>query len=84
VERDGAEVVVMVVVVEELSAERLGVLAHEIQLLDELQDVHDARSVSMVVKRAQDRARLEGEQTNPQLAPCHALDLGAPRSTLAR
>jgi hypothetical protein len=42
-----------------------------------LQDVDDAWSVSVVVKGAEDSARLEGEQTHPQLAPGHALDLGA-------
>src|SRR5512146_2051819 len=42
-----------------------------------LQYVDGARSVLMVVKRADDAARLDGHHAHSKLAPCHALDLRA-------
>ena len=42
-----------------------------------LQYVDDAWSISMVVNRAEDASRLDGEHTHSKLAPCHALDLRA-------
>src|ERR1022692_4964728 len=42
-----------------------------------LQYVDDAWSVLMVVNRAEDGSRLEGEPTHSKLTPCHPLDLSA-------
>src|SRR5919112_5140797 len=42
-----------------------------------LQYVDDARSAFMVVNRAEDASGLDGHHTHPELAPRHALDLGA-------
>src|ERR1022692_1344469 len=42
-----------------------------------LQYVDDAWSVHMVVNRAEDGSRLEGEHTHSKLTPRHALDLSA-------
>ena len=42
-----------------------------------LQDVDHAWSVDMVMNRAEDGSRLEGEHPHSKLAPCHALDLRA-------
>jgi hypothetical protein len=41
------------------------------------QDVDDAGSAFMVVNRAEDASRLDGNHPHSQLAPCHALDLRA-------
>src|SRR5689334_17559848 len=40
-----------------------------------LQYVDGAWSVLMVVNRAKDASRLDGNHTHSKLAPCHALDL---------
>src|SRR5512141_2350236 len=41
-----------------------------------LQDVDDARSVFMIMKRTEDASRLDGHHTHAQLTPRHTLDLG--------
>ena len=42
-----------------------------------LENEHGARSVHMAVNRTEDASRLDGHPAHPQLAPRHALDLGA-------
>jgi hypothetical protein len=42
-----------------------------------LQYIDHARPVFMVVNRADDASRFDGEHTHSKLAPCHALDFRA-------
>ena len=41
-----------------------------------LKDIDRSRSIDMIVKRAEDTARFNGDQAHPQLAALHPLDFG--------
>src|SRR5215472_9985260 len=52
---------------------------HSISMVNDrsLQDVDHARSVDMVVNRAEDSSRFDRHHSHPKLPPRHALNFGA-------